>query len=91
MIILAKCQYCGKLYIKKHNANKYCSKECKHESQLESKRKYINKRNLRKSYNTRIKNITELGSLGTSSTCHRKESFEDELRSIRSQIRILRI
>ena len=91
MILLEKCQYCGKLFIKKHNANKYCSHHCKHESQLESKRRYINKRNIRKSCNTRIKNITELGSWGTSSTSHRKENFDDELRSIKSEMRILRI
>ena len=90
-MMLGKCNYCGKLYIKKHNANKYCSNHCRHESSLESKRRYINKRNTRKSYNTRIKNITELGSLGTSSTCHRKPDFDDEYRSIRSEMRMLRI
>ena len=90
-MILEKCRYCGKLFIKKSNAEKYCSQHCKHESTLESKRKYINKRNLRKSYNTRIKNITELGSWGTSSTSHMKQSFEDEIRSIKAEMKILRI
>ena len=91
MKMLEKCNYCGKLFIKKGNANRYCSQSCKHESQLESKRRYSNKRNIRKSCNTRIKNITELGSWGTSSTSHRKPNFNDELRSVKAQIRMLRI
>ena len=91
MMMMGKCRYCGKLFIKKSNANQYCTEHCKHESALESKRKYINRRNIRKSCNTRIKNITELGSWGTSSTSHRKDSFEEEIRSIKSEMRLLRI
>lgn len=91
MIVLEKCNYCGTLFIKKGNANKYCSDHCRHEAQLESKRKYINKRNLKKQHNTRIKNLSELGTLGTSSSYHPKKNFEEEYRSIRSQMRMLRI
>ena len=90
-MMLEKCSYCGKLFIKKSNANKYCCNHCRHESILESKRKHINKKNTRKSYNTRIKNITELGSWGTTSTSHRKKDFREEYQSIRSQMKILRI
>lgn len=89
--IMEKCDYCGQLYIRKNNAQKYCSLHCKHEAQLESKRRYINNRNLQKHYNTRVKSITELGSLGTTSSCHRKSSFEEEIRSIRRMKKMLRI
>lgn len=91
MIILEKCRYCGHLFIRKQNAEKYCSGHCKHEAQLESKRKYINNRNKRKNHNTRIKNLTELGSLGTHSSYHPKKDFEAEHRSIKAQMRMLRI
>ncbi len=91
MMFLEKCNYCGHLFVKKHNAMKYCCEHCRHESTLESKRKYINKRNVRKNHNTRIKNLTELGSLGTSSSYHPKKDFDEEYRSIRSQMRMLRI
>ena len=91
MIFLEKCNYCGALFIKKGNANRYCCKDCKHEAKLESKRKYINKRNTRKTYNTRIKNLTTLGSMGTSCSYHRKPSFEEEYRSIRSEMKMLKL
>lgn len=91
MIILKKCAFCGQLFILKSNAEKYCSTHCKHEARLESKRKYMNNRNKRKNYNTRVKNLTELGSLGTHSTCHAKKDFDAEHRSIRSQMRMLRL
>lgn len=92
MLILEKCNYCGELFIKKSNANKYCSENCSHEAQLESKRRHINKRNIKeKHYNTRVKNLTTLGSLGTSSTCHRKLDFEEEARSIQRMRKFLKV
>lgn len=91
MIFLEKCSYCGTLFIKKHNAEKYCCNSCKYQAKLESKRKYINKHNLKKVYNTRIKNLTELGSLGTSSSYHMNSNFDDEYKSVKSELRRLRI
>lgn len=92
MLFIEKCAYCGNLFIKKTNATKYCSEKCKHESKLESKRKYINNRNLKeKFYNTRIKNITTLGSFGTSSTSKRKSSFKEEYKSIQSEMKMLKL
>lgn len=89
--IVEKCSYCGSFFVKKSNAQKYCSEHCKHEAQLESKRKYINKRNLKKQFNTRIKNLTTLGSLGTDCSYHMKSDFSDEAKSVKSQLRMLRI
>ena len=91
MKILEKCNYCGHLFIRKQNAEKYCSGHCRHEAQLESKRKYANKRNIRKNYNTRVKNLTTLGSWGTSSTSHPRKTFEEEHRSIKREMKHLRI
>ena len=89
--MVEKCKFCGKLFIKKHNAQKYCCDKCSHEAELESKRKYINKRNRRKVFNTRIKNLTTLGSLGTNSSSHMKNSFEEEYDSIQTEMRMLKL
>ncbi len=86
--MISKCKWCGKLYLKKTNAEQYCSNHCKRQAKLESKRNYINKRN--KSgyvYNTRIKNLTTLGSLGTSSSSKCKASFNEEYVSIRKEMK----
>ena len=91
MRVIEKCRWCGKLYIKKNNAQKYCSTYCKQEAKRETDRAYINKHNKRTCYNTRIKNIVELGSLGTSSSFHRRKTFEEEYRSIRSEFRMLKL
>lgn len=90
-MIIEKCSWCGTLFIKRSNAEKYCSSQCKHEASLESKRKYINKRNIKKIYNTRIKNLTTLGSLGTSSSYHMKPDFEEEHKSIRTELKMLKL
>lgn len=39
-----KCKYCGKEFIKKHNRQMYCSKECKCKSTQDNKAKYQRKR-----------------------------------------------
>ena len=84
--MLTKCKWCGSLF-ERHTSNQsYCSEHCRHEAHLEDKREYINCRNLKeKHYNTKIKNLTELGTYGTSSSCHRKSSFELELKSLRNE------
>lgn len=90
MMMLYKCKWCGQLFLKKHNKEQYCSKRCRHESQLESKRKYQNEYNRRnKTYNTRNYNLTRLGSKGTSSRTKPKKNFDDELRSIKQEKRLL--
>ena len=91
MLILERCRWCGELFIRKSNAEKYCCSECRYQSRLESKRKYINNRNLKKTYNTRTKNLTTLGSWGTDSSYHRKNDFHDEYVSIKKQMRFLKI
>ena len=90
MMRVEKCSYCGALFIKKSNAQKLCSQHCRHESQLESKRKYSNKRNLEKHYNTRRVNLTTLGSLGTISSSHRNPNEKEETRIIKSQLKRIR-
>lgn len=91
MRIVDKCRWCGTLYIKKSNAQKYCSHHCKREAKKENDRKYANKHNQRRYYNTRIKNLVTLGSLGTSSTYHRKKSDKEEYESIRAQFKMLKL
>ena len=87
---LYKCRWCGKLFFKEHNKEMYCSPHCKRESQLQSKRKYQNEYNRRnKTYNTRNYNLTRLGSKGTSSRTHPKDDFNEELRSVRMEKRML--
>lgn len=90
-MIIEKCHFCGTLYIKESNAQKYCSTYCKKEAKKESDRNFANKNNLRKQYNTRIKNLVTLGSLGTSSTCHRKPDFKEEYKSIRTEFKMLKL
>ena len=91
ILLVEKCNYCGSLFIKTSNANKYCSEHCKYEAQLESKRKSANKRNLKRQYNTRVKNLTTLGSMGTVSSPHRHKDFKEEARIIKSQLRLIKI
>lgn len=38
-----KCDWCGKFFIKKSNAQKYCSDKCRNEGKLEAHRKAQNK------------------------------------------------
>lgn len=88
--MISKCRWCGKLYLKKTNAEQYCSNYCKSQAKLESKRNYINKRNKSNyQYNTRVKNLVTLGSLGTSSSCKCKSSFSEEHISIRKELKRL--
>lgn len=89
-MLIEKCRYCGRLFIKKHNAEKYCSQHCKYEAHLESNRKSANKRNKQRTYNTRTRNITVLGSLGTISSPHRNPNFDVESRIIKSQLRMIK-
>lgn len=87
--MIGKCRWCGCLF-EKHSNEKYCSCYCRKQARLESKRNYINGRNLRdKHYNTRIKNLTTLGSKGTSSDVKVKKSFREEHNSIVSEKRRL--
>ena len=88
---MAKCKWCGNLYLKQSNAQKYCSSYCKHEAKKETDRVYINKHNLRRCHNTRVKNLVTLGSLGTSSSFHKKSTFKDEYKSIRKEIKRLHL
>ena len=91
MRIVDKCRWCGALYIKENNAQKYCSPNCKKEAKRETDRNYANKHNQRRHYNTRIKNLVTLGSLGTSCSYHRRKNFDDEYKSIRSEMRMLKL
>ena len=86
---LKKCSWCGQLFLVRNNAQKYCTEECKHEALLESKRKYINSRNLKKHFNTKVKALTTLGSYNTSSTSHSKKTFEEEEKAIKKEKRRL--
>lgn len=85
--ILIKCSWCGKLFFRQNNAQKYCSEQCKHEALLENKRKYINNRNKKKHFNTRIKNLTTLGSLNTGLGCKPNVDFEKEHRLVKKELR----
>lgn len=91
MIMINKCKWCGALYLKNNNAQKYCSPYCKKEAKKETDRKYANTHNLRKHYNTRIKNLVTLGSLGTNSSYHRKNNDKEEYKSIQSEFKMLRL
>ena len=42
-------------------------------------------------YNTRIKNLTTLGSLGTNSSYHMKPDFKEEYKSIKSEMKMLKL
>jgi len=91
-MFLGKCNWCGRLYLKKSRNTKYCSDYCRNEAKLESNRNSINKRNRSERYfNTRCKNLTELGSKGTDSNYHMKDNFKDEAVSVSAQRRRLRI
>lgn len=89
--ILIKCSWCGKLFFRQSNAQKYCSDHCKHESLLENKRKYINNRNKRTTFNTRTKNLTTLGSLNTGLGAKSNDDFDKEERLVRNELRRLGI
>ncbi|WP_407462810.1 hypothetical protein [Methanobrevibacter sp.] len=80
------CAWCGKEYEKTSNRQVCCSKEC----QENRNRELAAKRQSRYYYrhkigNTNSRNITDLGSKGTSQTSHSKENFHDEYRSIQSE------
>lgn len=90
-MLVYKCRYCGNLFIKHNNAEKYCTEHCRHEAHLESKRKSENKRNLQRQHNTKIKNLTTLGSKGTISSPHRNPNFKEEHRIIKSQLRMMKL
>lgn len=49
----------------------------------------MNKRNRQQIYNTRIRNLTTLGSKGTSCTVSVRKSFDEEHKSIRKEMRRL--
>lgn len=90
-MILKKCEWCGKLFVRKHSASKYCSDYCRRQGNLESKRNKQREYNKRKVWNTKIKNIVALGSKNTSLGSKANPNFKIEQELIDNQIRILKI
>lgn len=88
---MKKCEWCGKLFVVRKNAEKYCSEECRHEGVLESKRKYSNEYNKRRVYNTRVKALVTLGSKNTALGKSRNEDFEKEHLLIQKEMKNLKI
>lgn len=85
-IALAKCKWCGKTFTKTSNRQVCCSQECQKERQKELSRNRQQRYYYRhKVGNINSKNITSLGSKGTSQTAHPKENFPDEYLSIQSE------
>ena len=82
----SKCAWCGKEFEKTHNRQVCCSKECQKERQKELNRNRQQRYYYRhKVGNVNSKNITDLGSRGTSQTSHSKNNFRDEYKSIQSE------
>lgn len=80
------CAWCGKPFEKQHNRQVCCTKECQQNRNRELAAKRQSKYYYRhKVGNVNSRNITDLGSKGTSQTSHRKKSFPEEYRSIQSE------
>ena len=87
-----KCKYCGKLFVKKHNREVYCSKECRNYALKEQKARYQAKRRLKIKRKELVLNeyqISGMGSYGTSCTGHMKSNFEEEYRSVQREMQRL--
>ena len=88
----AVCKWCGKPFHKKANKSQYCSKECAMNKTRENKAKYQMKRRLQAKHKTLV--LPEhkkygLGSYGTSSTKHPKDTFKEEYAHIQKELRRL--
>lgn len=84
-----KCKYCGKLFVKKHNREVYCSKDCRRNALREQKARYQAKRRLkikRKELILPEHQISGMGSYGTSCTGHMRSSFEEEYRAVQREM-----
>ena len=76
---VAKCKYCGKLFIKVTNRSTLCSYDCKVKSNQDNKAKYQRKR--RKLINDGVLISNESNQLGTSTVLLSKtikDNFKDE-------------
>ena len=82
----ARCLWCGKEFIKSHNRQVCCSKECQDnltaENWAKASMKYYYKN---KVGNINKRNLTDLGSKGTTQTCHRLEDFDEEYKWIQEE------
>lgn len=80
---MSKCKWCGKLFVKEYNNQACCTRECQEQLTRENSAKSSMKHYYRhKINNTNKKAVTTLGSKGTSSTHHPKETFEEEHKSL---------
>ena len=87
-----KCKYCGKLFVKKHNREVYCSEQCRDYAVKEQKARYQAKRRLkikRKELVLDEYQTSGMGSYGTSCTGHMKDNFEDEYKAVRREMQRL--
>lgn len=87
-----RCKWCGKPFHKKTNKSQYCSKECAKNKTRENKARYQAKRRLQAKRKILILPEYQkygLGSYGTSSTKHPKDSFKEEYRAIQKEKRRL--
>ena len=91
---IAKCKWCGKIFNRKHNSERYCCDECRFNSLRQQKAKYQAKRRLLAKKGVLV--LPEykkygLGSYGTSSMCHRKTDLTKEYESIQKEMELLKL
>ncbi len=91
---IAKCQWCGKIFTKKHHSERYCCDECRFNSLRQQKAKYQAKRRLLVKRGVLV--LPEhkkygLGSYGTSSRSHRITDFSKEYESIQKEKEFLQL
>lgn len=86
-----KCSYCGKTFLKKANAQKYCSDTCKHNAYLENhakaQRNYIKRWGRHDKGGTYIKNGDTIVNVSLGSTRH--EDFKTEYETIQKTHKLL--
>lgn len=75
-----KCGWCGKSFLPKNNADKYCSSVCKNYAKIDQDRE--NKRRQRKNPDYHEKRIGTI-KFGT----HRNENFEKESKIVRNELK----
>ena len=79
-----KCKWCGKPFEKKHNRQEYCSDECARYALLEQKARY----NVRYRLKYKSRKSDSYWGMGSGSLgSHKKDDFDEELESIRKELR----
>ncbi len=82
-LLIKKCRWCGTLFIKTSNKDKYCKKDCGKFAHLEQKAIFANK------YRRQYPKKECLGTGGLSS--HRRHNFKSEYNAIQNEKKRLKI